>query len=106
MPAITGISITDADAISRGETFTVSLTDSFGKLSAGNTGGATVSGSGTASLIISGSFSQINAALPTLTHFPYTTLFRSESIAVTTTDSDGSTTGSKSINVSIVAGDD
>ena len=53
-----------------GETFTVTLTDSTGQLSANTSapgGGGTISGSGTNDLVIQGTLSQVNADLTTLT---------------------------------------
>ena len=64
--ALAGISVSDGDAASAGETITVSLSDATGLLSASNAGGAAVGGSGTASLTLSGSLGQVNAALGTL----------------------------------------
>jgi hypothetical protein len=68
--AISNISVADPDAISVGETITVALSDSAGLLSANTNapgGGGTISGSGTASLTISGSLIQVNADLSTVT---------------------------------------
>src|SRR6185437_15567098 len=62
--AVSGIDLSESGATT-GETFTVTLTDSNGTLSASDASGATVSGSGT-SLQISGSLGQVNAALATL----------------------------------------
>jgi hypothetical protein len=67
---ITGVSISDADAVSASETITVSLADAAGLLSA-NTGasggGGTITGAGTTHLTISGTLAQVNADLATLT---------------------------------------
>jgi hypothetical protein len=59
---IGGVSLSEAN-VTAGEMFTVTLTDATGLLSATGTG---VSGSGTTALTITGSFSQVNAALATL----------------------------------------
>ena len=64
------ISVADPDAFTPpGENITVVLTDSSGQLSAfvgGSGGTATVTGSGTQQLTISGGLNQVNAALATL----------------------------------------
>jgi len=65
--AITGVSLTDADATAANETLTVTLTDKTGTLSATSAGGGTVTGAGSAKLAIVGSLSQVNADLATLT---------------------------------------
>jgi hypothetical protein len=62
--AISGISIADPDAGSANETLTVTIADTVGLLSAT---GAGVSGSGTTSLTITGSLSDVNTDLATLT---------------------------------------
>jgi FG-GAP-like repeat len=98
--AISGVSISDADAVSRGETFKVTLSDTFGQLSASNPGGATLSGSGTTNLTISGTVAQVNAALAALAYL--SPFFGSESISVATTDnSDGAVTATQFISVTI-----
>ncbi|MEO8926907.1 MAG: hypothetical protein ABI306_07055, partial [Caulobacteraceae bacterium] len=61
--AIGGVSLSESNTTA-GETFTTTLTDTAGLLSAT---GAGVSGSGTTSLTITGSLSQVNADLATLT---------------------------------------
>jgi 20S proteasome alpha/beta subunit len=98
--AISGLQIVD-DGLN-GETFTVHLNDSFGNLSAS---GAGVSGSGTSSLTITGTLSQVNNALGTLNYVTAVSAGSGESIFITTTDSDGSTT-SKIIGVTVIASDD
>ncbi len=68
--AITGISIADPDALTPGtsgaQNLTTTLSVNNGTLNASNAGGATVSGSGTSELILTGSVDEINAALATL----------------------------------------
>jgi hypothetical protein len=61
--AISGLSLSESGDTA-GESFTVTLSDANGDLSATGTG---VSGSGTTSLTISGSLRQVNADLATLT---------------------------------------
>ena len=60
--AISGVSLSESGNTS-GETFTVTLSDASGLLTASGTG---VSGSGTKALTISGSLAQVNADLATL----------------------------------------
>ncbi|MBS8268223.1 DUF4347 domain-containing protein [Halomonas litopenaei] len=73
--AITGISIADPDALTPGapsapaaQNLTTTLSVNNGTLSASGDGGASVSGSGTSELILTGSVDEINAALATLTY--------------------------------------
>jgi hypothetical protein len=79
-----------------GETFTVTLSDSFGNLSAT---GAGVSGSGTATLTISGSLSQVNSDLGTLTDTDSKT--PSDKITVTAADSFGNSAAQQMIAVKV-----
>jgi hypothetical protein len=81
--AIIGVQVND-DALG-GETFTVQVSDTTGNLSANGTG---VSGSGSSSLSITGTLSQVNAALSTLNY--NSAVAASESVLVKVTDSDGS----------------
>src|SRR5438270_421907 len=90
---LTGLSVSDVDAGTG--TISVTLSVASGTLTGTTSGGVTVTGSGTGSLVLSGTLANINAYLasaspptyvPTL--FPYTTLFRSM------TTNDGGNTGS------------
>ena len=66
--AITGVSLSESGNTG-GETFTVTLVDSNGQLTAntsGAGGGGTITGSGTADLVITGTLSQVNSDLGTL----------------------------------------
>ncbi len=78
-----------------GETFTVTVSDTSGLLSAS---GATVTGSGSESLSIIGSLSDVNAALTTLTDADPSTA--SDAVALRVTDSFGNT-ASTSISVTV-----
>src|SRR5690242_13253547 len=63
--------LADADAASANETFTVTVSDRIGSLSAdigAPGGGGTITGSGTNQLKIVGSLDQVNADLTTLTY--------------------------------------
>jgi hypothetical protein len=64
--AIPKLKVTDSDATSQGETITVVLTDTDGLLSATAKTGATVTGSGTKTLTLSGTLAGINAELVTV----------------------------------------
>ncbi len=89
--AISGVTVTDADAVSAGETITLTLQDigGAGALSANQTvpGGGTITGAGTTELTIAGTLAQVNADLSTLTYLDNG--FGTDSIDVTTTDSRG-----------------
>src|SRR6185312_7972207 len=96
--AIAGVSLSETGGTT-GETFTVTLGDSNGLLSASNAGGATVTGGGTGSLSISGTLSEVNAALATLADTD--SVGSSDTITVNASDSFGNTAGSKTIAVTV-----
>ncbi|WP_119680974.1 DUF4347 domain-containing protein [Indioceanicola profundi] len=60
---ITGLSIADVDADPNSGTFTITLSVDGGSLQANSTGGVTVVGSGSGSLTLSGTLSDLNAYL-------------------------------------------
>jgi hypothetical protein len=95
--AIGGLSLSESGNTS-GETFTVTLSDKHGDLSATGTG---VSGSGTTSLTITGSLGQVNADLATLTDTDGTA--GSDTITVNASDSLGNKASQKSIAVTVDA---
>ncbi len=67
--SIAGVTLTDANALVAGETFTVTVTDKSGVLSVnGNPGFATVTGAGTSTLVVSGSMGQVAQDLAALTY--------------------------------------
>ncbi|HUB44321.1 MAG TPA: choice-of-anchor D domain-containing protein [Acetobacteraceae bacterium] len=82
-----GLSISDPNA--EATSVTVTLSDTVGQLSANSTGGASVTGSGTTLLRISGALSQVNAALATVSYLATKT--GTDTIAVNAADSLGST---------------
>ena len=86
--AITGISLAES-GITTGETFTVTLSDVHGLLSATGSNGGTdvVTGSGTNALTITGTLDQINTDLGTLTDTNNTQ--GTDAITVSATDSFG-----------------
>jgi Ca2+-binding RTX toxin-like protein len=65
---LAGISVTDVD--SGAGNINVTLSVATGTLTAANAGGVTVSGSGTASIVLSGTLSAINAYLATVANQP------------------------------------
>ena len=100
--AIVGVSISEA-ATTTGETFTVTLSDGAGVLSA-NTGatggGGTITPTnGGKTLTIAGTLSQVNADLTTLADTDATTA--SDAISVTASDSTGGSAGPASIAVTV-----
>ena len=98
--AIPGVTISDADALS-GETYTVTLADVAGLLSAntGAGGGGTVTGSGTTSLTITGTLAQVNADLTTLSIAD--SALAGNSISLTAIDNKGGTAAPLSIAVAV-----
>jgi hypothetical protein len=96
--AITGVSVSESgNTTTSDETFTVTLIDANGDLSATGTG---VSGGGT-SLTISGSLSQVNSDLATLTDTTYWA--GSDTITVTANDSFGNGATPATIAVTVAA---
>jgi RHS repeat-associated protein len=91
--AVHGISLSESGNTSN-ETFTVTLADANGHLSASGSG---VSGSGTTSLTISGSLSQVNADLATLTDADATNA--PDTITVNASDSFGNIAGQQQVAV-------
>jgi hypothetical protein len=84
--AIAGVSLAELGGTST-ETYTVTLTDSNGLLSATGSG---ISGSGTTKLVITGTLNQVNADLATLSDIENTAV-ASDTIAISATDSIGGT---------------
>ena len=93
--AIAGVSLSESSA-TNGETFTATLTDAHGELSASGTGG---SGSGTTSLTITGSLSQVNSDLATLQDTDGTS--GSDTITLYATDSLGNAASRQTIAVTV-----
>ena len=93
--AIAGVSVSETGNTSS-ETFTVTLADSNGLLSATGTG---ITGSGTKSLTVTGTLAQVNAGLATLKDIDSTT--GSDTITLATTDSFGNTATAASIAVTV-----
>ena len=93
--AITGVSLNESGSTT-GDIFTVKLADTLGLLAAT---GAGVSGSGTTSLTITGSYAQVNVALATLADTESTT--GSDIITVSASDSLGGVARPVSIGVTV-----
>src|SRR5208283_4617138 len=93
--AISGVSLSETGNTA-GETFTVTLSDTNGDLSAIGPG---VSGAGTTSLTITGSLSQVNSDLATLTDTDAAAA--SDTIAITASDSFGNTASQQPIVVTV-----
>ena len=89
--AIIGLAVSDVDAVS----LTTSLHVDHGMLSVGSVGGATVVGSGTGTVTLSGSVAQINAALGAPDNVLYQSAFDFVGTDhLTMTSNDGGGTGS------------
>ena len=92
---ITGISVAELGSVST-ETFTVTLTDTNGLLSAAGTG---VSGSGAKTLTITGSLAAVNSSLATLSVTDATT--PSDTITINAVDSFGFAATAQNIPVTV-----
>ncbi len=95
--SVPGVSITDS-AASGGETFTANLSDTSGELTV-SAHGSTVVGSGTNSLTISGSLTDVNLALASLTDIDATA--GADPITVNVSDSFGGSAAAKNIAVTV-----
>ena len=91
--AIPGVQVSEVGSTS-GETFTVTVSDTKGTLSASCTG---VSGSGTAKLTIAGTLAQVNGALASLTYLPVG--LASDAITISVKDSLGGGAGPASVSI-------
>ena len=99
---VRNVAITDSYASSDGLTETVVLNDSAGKLSMTNSLGAAVAGSGTSSILVTGSMAAVDAELATLTYTASGTA-ATDSISVAASDTaGGSSIASIAVPVSAV----
>jgi len=91
---LAGLSVADVDAA--GGTITVTLGVASGTLTAANAGSVTVSGSGTASLVLSGTLANINAYLASVANQPsYVPVANANgAVTLTMTTNDGGNSGS------------
>ena len=96
---VTGISVADADAVSAGETITVTLSDAGGLLSA--SGAGTITGTGTASLTVAGTLAQVNADLAALTDQDST--LAADTITVNASDGRGGVAVQQTVAVTVNA---
>jgi hypothetical protein len=99
--AINGVSITDADAAAAGLLLTVTLSDPHGLISATNAAGGTITGSGTTKLIVTGTLSQVNGDLATLTYVNGS--LGTDTITIAAADSAGAAAVSKTDVVTVAA---
>jgi Ca2+-binding RTX toxin-like protein len=99
--AINGLSVSDAD----GDPLSVTLHVGSGRLSATAAIGASLSGSGTASLSISGSAESINATLATLGYLGNLNFHGPDSLSVQTIDSHGAS-ATDSFAITVAAAND
>jgi hypothetical protein len=95
---VSGVSLTENGATAR-ETFTLAVSDSNGLLSASASGGGSLTGAGTTTLAVSGSLTQVNAALTTLSDTD--SVIGGDAITITATDSNGASAWSDSIAVTV-----
>ena len=97
--AISGLAVSDADFTS----LTTTLHVDHGTLSVGAVGGATVVGSGSATVTLSGSVAQINAALGAANNVLYHSAFDFSGVEhLTMTSSDGSLSDTDVLDLSVV----
>jgi hypothetical protein len=98
---INGVSVSDSDAIVAGQTLTVTIRDRTGAMSATTAGGGAVTGAGSATLAITGSLSQVDADLATLSYTG--TKPGTDKISVSANDGVGPDAVTKTISVSIAS---
>jgi hypothetical protein len=97
---ITGVSVADPGA-SGSTTLTVTVTDNFGTLSATDKAGGAVTGAGTKDLTITGSLTQVNGDLATLT-YGAAPAHATDTLTVGATDSNGNVATSRASAVSVL----
>jgi hypothetical protein len=97
--ALPGINVADVDST----TLTVSLTVRDGTLTVASTAGLTATGNGTAAVTLSGSISDVNAALAGLVYQGNLHYSGSDTLGITATDGSLSTPASVAITVQSVA---
>ena len=96
--AITGLAVSDVDATS----LTTTLHVEHGTLNVGAVGGATVVGSGSSTVTLTGSVAQINAALGAANNVLYHSAFDFSGVEhLTMTSSDGSLSDTDVLNLSV-----
>ena len=93
---IAGVSVADAE----NSPLTTTLTVTSGTLNVATGGGATIGGNGTATVTLSGSATQINAALAGLSYTGNLNFDGSDTLTVTTTD-DGTATDTDTVAITV-----
>ena len=96
-----GVSVSDNP--NSGDTLATLLTVSNGTVMVGMPGGTVVSNNNTSSVRLSGTASAIDAALATTTYVPKLNYNGADSLAVTTTDAGGNTSGAKSAPIIVTS---
>jgi hypothetical protein len=97
---ISGVSLTESGSTGSPETFTATLSDTNGTLSV-TANGATLTGNGTKSVTVSGTLTQVDAALASLTDTDATT--GADTITVNASDSFGNAAAQQTIGVSVAS---
>jgi len=93
--AIAGISVGDSE----GDNLTVNLAASRGKLTLGTTAGLEVTGNGAGSVSLSGSIANLNAALATLVYRGNLNFSGNDTLNITVSDGNLSTSGSVALTI-------
>ena len=96
--SIAGVSVNET-GVTTNEALSVTVKDTTGDLSASIAGGASVTGGGTESMLISGTFTQVNAALATLTD--QETSAGTDAIVLNATDGFGNVASSTTIGLTV-----
>jgi len=99
--AITGVSLAESGSTGSPEHFTVTLTDTYGKLSVSTADGGTVKDDGSKSVTISGLLAQVDAALASLTDSDGAN--GADTITLNATDSFGNAAAEKTIAVTVTS---
>ena len=101
---ITGVSIADVDSTSL--TTTLSIPGTAGTLSVLTGGGAAISGNGTATVTVSGTAAQINAAIASITYVPLADFNTATGFNLTVATSDGTLSDSRTVAITVNAAAD
>ena len=96
---ISGVSVSDADST----TLTTTISVAHGTLSVAPAGGATIGNNGSATVTLSGTVAQINAALTSISYKPVADYNGSDSLVIGTSDGTATTTSTVAITVTAVA---
>jgi hypothetical protein len=99
--AVSGVAVADPNATVANETFTVTVADTLGVLTATAAAGGTLTGSGTANISIAGTLAQVNGDLATLGYASAKT--GADNIAVLVSTSTGEVSTKSIIKVTVAA---